>query len=435
LQEPLHDFKLDLPQKDGAPMKTIAFYARLSERENSKGKLTNPWFRIKTERAGKPLRKEEIKNHPEATSYFLSISTPGCGRKTQKLGDDFNTARQAFINFGVAAQYEVRGEKAPTVLEDVPERTTIAQAVESWITQITTGRTRRKRDASVNTVTQYSNAANQFQEFAKSEGVFFLDELKDNAELFEEFAKWIPKHTERRAGGHVEGTVINKLQYITAFYVAAKLGKALPYLKEDWPKNPRDEELMPEAFTKEELSGLLAVATEDESDLLLFFINTGFRVAEVAHACYSDIKQNGSINVAAKPEWNFRVKNRKPRPDGIALTPDFLIRMKARRQRYTEGALIFPGRKGTPRSNSEVLAIFRKLAKRAGMPEAFPVASRQGCHKLRRTFATLLHSAGVSVRDIQSMLGHASPDTTLKYLATTVVPSSTMVEAFAGVGK
>jgi integrase/recombinase XerD len=40
-----------------------------------------------------------------------------------------------------------------------------------------------------------------------------------------------------------------------------------------------------------------------------------------------------------------------------------------------------------------------------------------GLHRFRKTFATMHHEAGVSVRTIQRWLQHSSLDTTLRYLA------------------
>jgi integrase/recombinase XerD len=58
-----------------------------------------------------------------------------------------------------------------------------------------------------------------------------------------------------------------------------------------------------------------------------------------------------------------------------------------------------------------MLRKLKALAKRAGLdPTKF------GLHVFRKTFATLLHRAGVDARTIQQRLGHSDLETTLLYL-------------------
>jgi len=70
-------------------------------------------------------------------------------------------------------------------------------------------------------------------------------------------------------------------------------------------------------------------------------------------------------------------------------------------------------RTGNPLSSRTVQRYVRKIAQQAGIDK--PITP----HKLRHTFATLLMTeSNASLKDIQELLGHKSPDTTMIYLHT-----------------
>jgi integrase len=75
----------------------------------------------------------------------------------------------------------------------------------------------------------------------------------------------------------------------------------------------------------------------------MFLLTTGFRDNEAAHTYWSDVDfKRGTVNVSDKPKWGFKLKNHKQRKSGITLPVDFLARLKARRDRNSDGDLIFP---------------------------------------------------------------------------------------------
>lgn len=71
---------------------------------------------------------------------------------------------------------------------------------------------------------------------------------------------------------------------------------------------------------------------------------------------------------------------------------------------WQETDYLFTSERGTPMDPGNVAARFRAIAREAGV-EASP-------HQLRHTVATELLSDGVSLREVQEILGHASPMTT-----------------------
>ena len=85
-----------------------------------------------------------------------------------------------------------------------------------------------------------------------------------------------------------------------------------------------------------------------------------------------------------------------------------LIRTYENAPRAGEDDLVFQTRNGTPLNDTNVL---HRHLKPAGSEIGMPSLS---WHTLRRTHATLLQTAGASLRDTQAQLGHSRMSTTLE---------------------
>jgi integrase/recombinase XerD len=97
-----------------------------------------------------------------------------------------------------------------------------------------------------------------------------------------------------------------------------------------------------------------------------------------------------------------------------------LLRAYFRWKRPTEW--LFPGQKpGQPISCEAIFRACQKAARKAGIAKAVHP------HSLRHAFATHLLDAGVNLRTIQILLGHANLETTARYLhvSDTAVRSTT----------
>ena len=137
--------------------------------------------------------------------------------------------------------------------------------------------------------------------------------------------------------------------------------------------------------------------------MLAILYGSGLRVSEVARLKVADI--DSARNVL----W---VRFGKGRKDRQALLPPKLrelLRCYWRSRRPADW--LFPGaRPGQPISVKTIFMACRKAARTAG------IAKSVHPHLLRHAFATHLLEAGVNLRTIQILLGHANLETTARYL-------------------
>ena len=183
------------------------------------------------------------------------------------------------------------------------------------------------------------------------------------------------------------------------------------------------------AYSVEELRALNAASTDEELQIWQFFLGTGFREDEVAHACDTDVDfKLKTISVLEKRQWNWKPKDKEERTVPI---PDSLVELlKVRKAMHPDGWLIFPNTKGNPEGH--FLRMLKERALAAGLNCGHCTGMMNGkaasckdaaccehwiLHRFRKTFATMHHANGVPARTIQLWLGHESLETTLRYLA------------------
>jgi site-specific recombinase XerD len=137
--------------------------------------------------------------------------------------------------------------------------------------------------------------------------------------------------------------------------------------------------------------------------MLAIMYASGLRVSEVARLKVADIDRTRNVL------W---VRSGKGRKDRQALLPPELrdlLRCYWRSERPT--GWLFPG--SDPNQPISPKAIFLACRKAA---EDANIAKSVHPHSLRHAFATHLLEAGVDLRTIQTLLGHADLTTTARYL-------------------
>ncbi len=176
-------------------------------------------------------------------------------------------------------------------------------------------------------------------------------------------------------------------------------------------------------LVREEVAVLLEAATNRPFDytFVATLLATGLRVSEACHLQVVDIDSRaGMLRVR-------RGKGAKPRSVNLGARHLRLLRrywqvvQPGRPWLFPAQRLISPGRvdprhrwADRPVSTDVVRIRLHALTRRAGL------SRRVTPHDLRSTHATWLLDAGVDLRTVQVLLGHASPETTARY--TTVRP-------------
>ena len=221
--------------------------------------------------------------------------------------------------------------------------------------------------------------------------------------------------------GNAPRTVANRVANVKRFFNT--VGAEWPLKREDKPKYT---EKAVTAYSSGEVRQLLAAADGEESELLQFFLFTGGREQEVQYATWADIDFEGkTFTVREKLDLRFTPKDKE---EGEIPIPDSLIELLQQRRRlYPDKRLIFSNSQGNP--DGHLLRVLKRVAKQAGLNcghcytktgrscATTATCSKWGLHRLRKTFATMHHEAGVPARTIQRWLRHSSLDTTLRYLA------------------
>jgi integrase len=361
------------------------------------------WQQVKTTPKGLP---KFVNEYVDARAFALRYTLPGGQRKTETLASkDWNEVCSLLAEKEVEFERMERGlDHAVAGQVEKTDREAIADAVERFL------RDREATNSSPNTLAQYRVVLNTFRNCC---GKLFVDELADR-EVIADYLLYLRKNTARRTKGEqINNTLRDRLKKVSAFY--SFNGLTFPLPRKEWPTEIEKEVTV---YTREELDRMLSSATEDETDLILFFLNTGMRDKEVACAYFSDIDFKAhSVTVRPKPEWGFRIKSQKPRT--IKLPETLIDRLTARQERVS-GSLIFPNRNNRP--DDDLIQKVRNAARRAGMSD-----EEVTLHRFRRTFGTRVAELH-GVRNAQELLGHADIETTTRYLA----PTATNYEGNGG---
>jgi integrase/recombinase XerD len=167
---------------------------------------------------------------------------------------------------------------------------------------------------------------------------------------------------------------------------------------------PRREKKLPLILSREEVKTLLeAPKNLRHRTLLALLYGSGLRVSELIQLRVSDIDSARKV---------VHVRHGKGGKDRQTLLPAKLLELlRCYWRSHRPSNWLFPSADSTrPISPKAVFLACRQAAKRAGISK--PVHP----HSLRHAFATHLLEAGVNLRTIQILLGHAHLETTARYL-------------------
>ena len=171
----------------------------------------------------------------------------------------------------------------------------------------------------------------------------------------------------------------------------------------------KKEEKDPTVLFRTEYKALLFEAQENSRDyaILLTFLKSGIRESELAALEIDDIDYvHNELTVREG-------KGKKER--SIPLMPELkraLLRYVEERERQAnivDVETLFLARNGTSLNPSSIRKLVKKYYAKAGV-------RKSGVHTLRHTFSAHNVNNGMSIADLQKVLGHKKKETTLKYI-------------------
>lgn len=144
---------------------------------------------------------------------------------------------------------------------------------------------------------------------------------------------------------------------------------------------------------------------------------TGCRLGELLKACWADFDREAQVLHLSAERKNGRSHLGFLGPEGVRVLDDLLERQAQLLDLLPSlKAPIFFGRKMLGPANATVLRKrLREALEAAGVPAVDHQGRRLDIHALRTTYGTRLAEAGVSLGDLQQLMGHSSPTVTARY--------------------
>ncbi len=207
-------------------------------------------------------------------------------------------------------------------------------------------------------------------------------------------------------------TLSRKISCLRTFFAFLMMQKYLSSNPMDTIQTPKLAKKLPIYLTETELQRLLGMPNREKTSgkrdfaILMLFSYTGMRLSELTSLNLDSINEsNKFLRVMGKGSKERMIPLILPVIEALNEYIDV---------RYmTEDKALFLSNRNTRITNRMVEFIVDKYRAMAGIPR-----EKFSPHKLRHTFATLLHSKDVDILDIQALLGHSSIATTQIYTHT-----------------
>lgn len=196
-------------------------------------------------------------------------------------------------------------------------------------------------------------------------------------------------------------------------FIDRRMGVATPQM--GLVRGPRVKPGLPRPLSEDQARGLLGESDADpdvepweaarDRAVLMLLYGCGLRISEGLSLTRGQVPLGETLRILGKGSKTRLV----PVLPAVVRAIDAYIALLP----FTVGPEdpLFRARRGGPLSPRHVQAAMQRLRGRLGLSE------RATPHALRHSFATHLLGAGVDLRSIQELLGHASLSTTQKYAA------------------
>jgi integrase len=332
------------------------------------------------------VRDRKVRIAPTQLHSYYVTWFEGKKQKWKNVGSDALTAWQCKLN-REAIMNGAAGAEEQKVKHN-GNRVTVTDAIEVFLEDVKAGKSPKTHQA----------RQRMLDLFTESCSKQYLDQV--NEADCQQFIRFLRKRYNSAKGAR---TVYNVFQGFNTFlrankiFIAGQLLKALDY----------DEKIV-DAYTREELKALKKACSADEWLVWEYFWWSGCREGEVAHAEWRDLDfRKNVLHVQPKPNRDWKVKDKEDR--FVPLPPALVKKLQDRKGKAEQHDLIFPAENGGVEGH-----FLRRLQ---NFVEDHKVKGTWELHKFRKTFATFYHEEqGVSVRTLQTWLGHSDLETTMAYL-------------------
>lgn len=212
--------------------------------------------------------------------------------------------------------------------------------------------------------------------------------------------------------GYKATTLARTISTLRAFYRFCMNRQIVTANPTDGLHNPKQVRKLPIYLIENELKKLLEAPQTDnpmerrDYAILMTLGFTGFRLQELVGMNLDDVDfENGTIKVFGKGRKERLIPMNKLVRSGL----EEYLSVRT----HVESKAVFLNKFGRRLSGRSVENIVKKYVRRAGIG-----GKKISPHKLRHTFATLLHMKDVDILEIKDLLGHASITSTQIYTHT-----------------
>lgn len=185
---------------------------------------------------------------------------------------------------------------------------------------------------------------------------------------------------------------------------ATKMGAIPADVAAPFRRTPEKDTLHERILTQEQVRDLIDGETDPRKRAFLRLLYVlGLRISEACALTWRDISRHKTEGTA-----NIFGKRRKTRR--VLIPRKLLSELSAIRTDKSSNAPVIPGAHGGPLNVCAANRIVKRAAKRAGLPETV------SAHWLRHACASHAMDRGAPPHVVQATLGHASLNTTTRYL-------------------
>ncbi|MGB2869783.1 MAG: site-specific integrase [Bacteroidota bacterium] len=187
------------------------------------------------------------------------------------------------------------------------------------------------------------------------------------------------------------------LHLASAFEKAVKWGHITKNVFRSVEK-PKPRETQPVYFTKQDFLKLLAVIQNDDfREFCLTAVSTGLRLGELTSLEWNNLDFARKV-IFIRNSATFTTKGRKNR---VVPMNEPLLKLLSERKQKASCGLVF-------HSNGVILNRFKVSQRFKQYVREAKLDDKLHFHSLRHTFATWLVQEGVSIYEVQKLLGHTS---------------------------